>query len=116
MVVHCETTSGILNPVSEIAAVVADEALTKAYPKQWGAQISVGLSDGSVLAEQVDDAWGDPAWPLSTADVEIKAFQLMSKVGLNKDQIDPIFAAIRLLPEAPNLNEFSKRLQLANAG
>lgn len=96
--------------------IVADDALTKAYPRQWGAQISVGLSDGTVLAELVTDAWGDPAWPLSTADVEIKAFQLMGKVGLHKDQIDPIFAAIRLLPEARNLYELGKRLQAANAG
>jgi 2-methylcitrate dehydratase PrpD len=97
-------------------SVVADEALTKAYPKQWGAQISVGMSDGSVLAESVSDAWGDPAWPLSTAEVELKAFQLMGKVGVDKEQIDSIFAAVRLLPEVRSLGEFSKRLQQANAG
>lgn len=96
--------------------VVADEAFTKAHPKQWGATVTAGLSDGTVLVETVTDCWGDPAWPLLTADVELKAFQLMTKVGITKEQIDPVFAAIRTLPEARSLLEFSKRVQAANAG
>lgn len=105
-----------INALRPRITVAADAELSKAHPLHYGARISLRGADGSELVEQVDDAWGDPAWPLLTSEVELKAFQLMSKVGLAKEQIDAIFAAVRTLPDARQIGELSKRLQSANAG
>lgn len=109
-------THARVNALRTRVALAADEVFTRAHPQHHGAKVGVRLSDGSELAEQVDDAFGDPAWPLNTAEVETKAFQLMSKVGLNKEQIDQIFANVRALPESRQIANLSKSLQSANAG
>jgi len=109
-------TQSKVNALRASIKVVASDAFSKAYPEHYGARVTAELSDGSRVSEQVNDAWGDPAWPLLPAEVEQKAFQLMGKVGLNKEQIDQIFAQIRLLPEARSMAGLSKSLQSVNAG
>lgn len=109
-------TNARVNALRPKVVLAADEALSKAHPQHHGAGVAVRLSDGTELGESVADAFGDPAWPLNTAEVETKAFQLMSKVGLNKEQIDLIFANVRALAEARQLGNLSKSLVAANAG
>jgi 2-methylcitrate dehydratase PrpD len=109
-------TNAKVNALRAKTKVIADEALSKAYPEHYGARVQIELSDGQQLSEQVQDAWGDPPLPLNPAELEQKAFQLMSKVGVSKEQIDGIFTCIRTLPEARNLTALSKLLQSINAG
>jgi 2-methylcitrate dehydratase PrpD len=93
--------------------VYADDLLSKNYPEHYGARVAVKLSDGSVESHAVIDAWGDPALPLSVAEVESKAHQLMLRAGLNANQVDGLFDAVRALPTATTLRDFSLKLRTA---
>jgi len=61
--------------------MVVDPELDAAYPEHWGARVEVELEDGERLAAAVADARGDPASPLSRADLEDKAHRLAAFGG-----------------------------------
>jgi 2-methylcitrate dehydratase PrpD len=91
--------------------VAQDPALTRAYPKQYGARVTLTLSNGETVAETVQDAWGDPAWPLSVAELEAKFCQLLNKVGIANSLQNELITLVKQLTDANTLTEFSKRLQ-----
>jgi len=53
-------------------AVAEDPRLTKAYPAKSGCVIDISLSDGSAIRGSRDYPKGDPADPLSDAEIEDK--------------------------------------------
>jgi 2-methylcitrate dehydratase len=53
-------------------AVAEDQALSKAYPKKCGCSIAVTLADGTTLQAARDYPKGDPADPLTDAEIEAK--------------------------------------------
>ena len=53
-------------------AVVEDQALSKAYPEKSGCAIEVTLADGTTLQASRDYPKGDPADPLTDAEIEDK--------------------------------------------
>ena len=53
-------------------AVAEDQALSKAYPKKSGCSIAVTLADGTTLQAARDYPKGDPADPLTDAEIEDK--------------------------------------------
>ena len=53
-------------------AVAEDQALSKAYPEKSGCSIAVTLADGTTLQAARDYPKGDPADPLTDAEIEDK--------------------------------------------
>jgi 2-methylcitrate dehydratase PrpD len=53
-------------------AVAEDQALSKAYPGKSGCSIEVTLADGTKLQASRDHPKGDPADPLTDAEIEDK--------------------------------------------
>ncbi len=104
-----------VNRLREKITVAEDPALTRAYPKQYGAKVILQLADGTVVEETVSDAWGDPAWPLTIQDIEAKFHLLLSKVGVLPSEAQELAQSVKQLPEAKNLAEFSRRLQRIRA-
>ncbi|MFQ5885603.1 MAG: MmgE/PrpD family protein [Anaerolineae bacterium] len=51
------------------------------YPRQWPARVTVTLTDGRVLSEEVDHPKGDPENPLTRAELEEKFKQLVAGTG-----------------------------------
>ncbi len=93
----------------------ADAPMTRAYPKQYGARVSLTTLSGVVVTETVNDAWGDPAWPLTMQDLEAKFQTLLGKVGVLPSLQAELVLCVKQLPEAKTLADFSKRLQRVQA-
>jgi 2-methylcitrate dehydratase PrpD len=105
---------GKVSAMRAIVTVSEDEALTRAYPAQYGARVSVSIG-GEPLTETISDAWGDPAWPLSVPELEAKFNQLLLKVGVPPSLQAELAMLVKQLPEAKSLAEFSKGLQKVQA-
>jgi 2-methylcitrate dehydratase PrpD len=56
--------------------VRVDRALDAGYPERRGATLAVTLADGRSLKHRVDNARGEPEWPLTREDVEEKFLAL----------------------------------------
>lgn len=104
-----------VNAMRARIALSENSELSAAYPQQHGAAVELHLLDGSIVREQLADSWGDPAWPLSVAEIESKQLQLLLKVGVPPSQVSELAQATKQLPEAKNLHEFSKRLERVQA-
>jgi 2-methylcitrate dehydratase PrpD len=88
--------------------VTRDEALTAAYPRHFGATVTLHLTDGTELRETIPDALGDPENPLPEPDLLAKARMLMASAGLAPSTTDALVgAALALAFGAPaaTLNE-----------
>lgn len=68
------------------------ERLEAAYPKRWKAEVSVRLSDGSVISRSADAFKGAPGDPASWADIREKATTL-----IGADQASTLAASILTL-------------------
>ncbi len=68
-------------------AVAEDDAFTRAFPQRYGAELRVSLADGSTRDVEVKAAKGDPDNPMSRAEIEAKAQDLMTAAGLSEDAI-----------------------------
>jgi 2-methylcitrate dehydratase PrpD len=75
-----------------------DEALDAAYPRHFGARVTVTLRDGTTRRETVPDALGDPENPLAEPDLLAKARMLMASAGLAPDRIEALIRAALALP------------------
>jgi 2-methylcitrate dehydratase PrpD len=93
----------------------SDPELTRAYPKQCGARISLTTLNGAIIVATINDTWGDPAWPLTMQDLEAKFHTLLAKVGVPPSLGAELALCIKQLPEAKSLADFSKRLQRIQA-
>ena len=92
-----------------------DAELSRNHPQHYGARIHAQLSNGESISEAVNDAWGDPAWPMSISDIEAKYVGLLQKVGVPSTLQAELVVAIKQLPDIKSLGEFSKRLQRVSA-
>lgn len=57
-------------------AVVADPKLDAGYPEKRAAEVEIELDDGRILKQAVDNARGEPEWPLTPKEIEDKFFAL----------------------------------------
>lgn len=57
-----------------------DKALDVSYPNKRGAVAEIQLADGRRLTMAIDNAKGEPEYPLSTADIELKFYDLANEV------------------------------------
>ena len=75
---------------------------TANYPAHFGACVRIACDDGTRVAHAVDDALGDPEFPLAPDAVAAKARMLLASAGYRDDEIDAIAAAAHALPAAPD--------------
>lgn len=66
----------------ERVAVVADDALTAAYPAHFGARVVLHLANGATLRQDMPDALGDSENPLAPDAIRAKSERLMVAGGL----------------------------------
>ncbi len=70
-----------LRQLMQRVSVEVDASLDAGYPDKRAARVEVELEDGRVLTHAVDNARGEPEYPLSPADVESK-FQALASPRL----------------------------------
>lgn len=64
--------------------VRADPALDQGYPERRGARVEIQLADGRRLCHAVDNARGEPEWPLSAKEITEKFLTLATaRLGAN---------------------------------
>ncbi len=98
-----------------LVTVTENEAMTRAFPKQYGARVTLTTTTGESATETITTAWGDPATPLNMQDLEAKFQMLLNKVGVFPSLQAELATCVKQLPEAKSLTEFSKRLQRIQA-
>ena len=81
----------------------ADTALQAAYPGHYGARVVVHGRDGSRSQAELRDTFGDPARPMSVADVQAKARALLQAAGWAQGRVESAVAACAALPAVPDL-------------
>lgn len=89
----------------KIASVSADQQFTDAYPRHFGARVTIHLDDGTTLTESVADALGDSENPLGQEAVIEKCRNLMDEAGISATLADRLIAqALALAEGAPVLD------------
>lgn len=73
------------------------EPYASAYPRHFGAGVTIRLADGREILAEARDALGDPENPIDADAVEAKARMLMAAAGVEAARIDDIIAAARAL-------------------
>jgi len=87
-----------------------DAAMTAAFPKCYGALVTIAYADGSQRECRVETAKGDPENPMTEAEIEAKFHTLMSVGGLAAGAIEAVWRQTRKLPESDTLAAFSAAL------
>ncbi len=77
--------------------VAADPRIDRAYPRHYGARVTMRLFDGRELRHEVADALGDPERPLDAAAVLHKAANLMAYGGVAEGRLAAALEAARTL-------------------
>jgi 2-methylcitrate dehydratase PrpD len=83
--------------------LIADEAMTRS-PHRYQASVEVTLTDGQRFEEKVIDVRGRPQNPMTAAEVEDKAQELMTPV-LGSERVGRLFQEIRNLESVADINE-----------
>jgi 2-methylcitrate dehydratase PrpD len=83
--------------------LLADEAMTRS-PHRYQAAVEVTLAQGGRFEEHVIDVRGRPQNPMTAAEVEDKAQDLMTPV-LGSERVRRLFDAIRHLESIADINE-----------
>jgi 2-methylcitrate dehydratase PrpD len=87
----------------ERVELVADEEMTRS-PHRYQALVEVSLAQGQRFEEHVIDVRGRPQNPMTAAEVEGKAQELMTPV-LGGERVGRLFEAIRRLESIVDINE-----------
>ncbi|WP_299592291.1 MmgE/PrpD family protein [uncultured Microbulbifer sp.] len=96
--------------------VLEDQDISREYPQQFGARVSVRFNDGSEQVVQIADAWGDPENPLQRQDLMDKCHTLMSAAQVNGGAIDKVCESTLQLLGAASLDGWFASLTDALAG
>lgn len=91
-------------------AVRAAEPFASAYPRRFGAGITLQLADGRVLRADAPDALGDPENPVSDDAIVGKARMLMGAAGLPADEVEALVAAALGLATGGSPSQLTARL------
>ncbi len=89
--------------------VVSDEEIDNLFPQVKRARVTIRLTNGSKYQHQTDIAKGDPADPLSEAELEAKFYANGRKV-FSQDRLDEIVNATRSLEEYTQLGSYMELL------
>jgi 2-methylcitrate dehydratase len=85
--------------------VVANEEIDDLFPQVKRARVTIKLDDGQSFQHQTDIAKGDPADPMSDADLEAKFLANGRKI-FAADRLDEIIKATRSLEEYTEIGSF----------
>ena len=91
-------------------SLAAGDPYVSAYPRHYGAEVSVQLTDGRTIRATVADALGDPENPMSPQAIEAKARMLMRAAGLEAGRIDAIVDHVRALAGGGALSDLTALL------
>ena len=84
--------------------VHADPALDEGYPERRGARVEIHLADGRRLSRAVDNARGEPEWPLSAGEIREKFITLASpRLGSHAAALANALETIERLPDVADL-------------
>jgi 2-methylcitrate dehydratase PrpD len=83
--------------------VAVDAGAQSRYPRSYGARVRIAWRDGGHSVAELHDTHGDPARPMSPADVVRKAQTLMQAAGWSRQRIEAACAACAALPQAGEL-------------
>ena len=84
--------------------------MTAAFPRYYGALVSIVYTDGSHEECRVKTAKGDPENPMTEAEIEAKFHTSMSVGGLAARKIEALWQQTRKLPESKTVASFSAAL------
>jgi 2-methylcitrate dehydratase PrpD len=85
-------------------AVEADPKLDAGYPDKRAAEVEIELDDGSVLRHALDNARGEPEWPLAPRDIEDKFFALARpRLGDAAEAVRDMVARLQTLSDVRTL-------------
>ena len=87
--------------------VAADASISAAYPKRFGAAVTVLLADGRRVENGVESAKGDPENPLTQAAITAKAEALMRAAGLSDGTIARLVSSSRALAHGAPVRELT---------
>jgi 2-methylcitrate dehydratase PrpD len=104
-----DLTDSAVGAVSDVTAIREDPALSAMFPERWACRVAIELRDGTVYEEQVDTPKGEPANPLTPAEVESK-FRRLAVPVLGEDGAESLRSAVAGLPEARDLSLLSHAL------
>ena len=89
-----------LAPIAARVTLSRSDGYTSAYPRAWGATVTVALKDGATLRAARDHAKGDPEAALARAELIAKARMLLAHGGVaNANQL--IEAVLALADDGP---------------
>jgi len=71
----------------------------QAFPHHFGASIQLRTRSGEIMQAAVEDAWGDPEWPLTDADLGAKAADLFESAGFESARAQRIIEQTLSLAE-----------------
>jgi 2-methylcitrate dehydratase PrpD len=96
-------TGDAVSALRERIVLHDDAAISARFPARYGARVELQLRDGRRLRHELHDTLGDPARPMSAAQVEAKARRSMHEAGWRGARIDAAVAACTGLPTATSL-------------
>jgi 2-methylcitrate dehydratase PrpD len=83
---------------AQVELVLSPE-LDAAYPKAWGAEVTVEAADGHTFTAVRRQARGDPENPVTAEELTIKARGLLSAGGMTEAEVQRFINAVLSLPE-----------------
>lgn len=92
-------------------SLVCGPAQDRAYPRSFGAQLHLHMTNGSHHSSEVVNVLGDPENPLSPAQVKAKATQLLQASGWDLAPAAHLIAVVGALPQAMELGLLWDSLQ-----
>ncbi|WP_159441687.1 MmgE/PrpD family protein [Roseivivax lentus] len=82
--------------------LATDPGIDAAFPRGYGARITVTGSDGATESAACPEAWGDPENPMSEADLVAKFLANARHGGVGADAAEALRDAVLALPDAPD--------------
>ncbi|QFS83706.1 2-methylcitrate dehydratase [Roseivivax sp. THAF40] len=90
-----------------------DPACDAAFPRDYGASVSVTGAQGAVQVADCPQAWGDPENPMSEAEIVTKFRANIRHGSVPEAAASPLVDALLDLPDAPDLTHLKEALTAA---
>lgn len=101
----------LVRRLADRTQVVEDPALTGIFPEKWACRVHIDFTDGSNASAGVDIPRGEPANPMTDADISVKFHGLADPV-LGRDRADALEREFRAVAGARDLTALGEALAL----
>lgn len=88
-----------LGALAARTSATATPELDAAYPRDWGARVTVRTASGATLSAQRSACKGDPEQPVTPAELRTKAELLLAHAGWAKARASALCEALLALPD-----------------